>query len=244
MAVDPNFPLDNVPWFALTTWHSGIAEGAGPARRYPVEAAPFGGIEDTSAASFAALGALLRPGESVRIRLPEDVVPPPGLAVCERVHINQMVPSVLGYAGIGRAGTGRAGGGRRAIKQHVIPLGAGDVPEMMVLAAIAEPGPFGVRTHELGQYLGIRLGGRLVAMAGERMRFPGHTEISAVCTHPDHRGQGYGRDLVDALVHRIAERGDMPFLHYQAGNPAAGFYERLGFALRRRLPVASLKKSA
>ena len=47
---------------------------------------------------------------------------------------------------------------------------------MLALVAATAPGPFGRRTPLLGRYLGIRDGGRLVAMAGERLRVPGHVE--------------------------------------------------------------------
>ncbi len=110
-----------------------------------------------------------------------------------------------------------------------------DVPEMLDLVRRTEPGPFGVRTIEMGRYLGIRRDGRLVAMAGERLRPPGFTEISAVCTAAEVRGQGLAGRLVLAVAHGIRERGDIPFLHAAAANTSAiRLYEHLGFTLRRR----------
>ncbi|MFD0903600.1 GNAT family N-acetyltransferase [Actinomadura sediminis] len=115
----------------------------------------------------------------------------------------------------------------------VVELGADDVPEMLDLAARTRPGPFCPRTRELGTYVGVRENGALVAMAGERLRPPGWTEVSAVCTAPDARGRGHAARLVRALVTRIAARGERPFLHVAKANAAAiALYERLGFETR------------
>jgi predicted GNAT family acetyltransferase len=113
-------------------------------------------------------------------------------------------------------------------------LGAGDAEEMIALVERTNPGPFAPRTVELGDYLGVRVGGALVAMAGTRIRVPGHTEISAVCTEASQRGKGIGTQLVLALVGRIRERGDTPFLHVATENTTAiSLYRTLGFTVRR-----------
>jgi predicted GNAT family acetyltransferase len=106
---------------------------------------------------------------------------------------------------------------------------------MLDLVARTKPGPFAVRTVELGCYLGIRRDGKLVAMAGERMHPPGWSEISAVCTDPAYRAQGLGRRLVSAVGAVIAGRGDRVFLHASAANTRAiALYEAIGFRLRMR----------
>ena len=121
-----------------------------------------------------------------------------------------------------------------------------DVPEMLDLAGRTQPGPFLARTVEMGTYLGIRRGGTLVAMAGERLHPPGWTEISAVCTDESWRGLGLASRLVQAVAAGILARGEAPFLHALATNVTAiRLYEELGFRLRRdvvftvaRIPAA------
>ncbi|MFH8656849.1 GNAT family N-acetyltransferase [Streptomyces afghaniensis] len=118
----------------------------------------------------------------------------------------------------------------------LVELGRADVPEMLDLAARTKPGPFWPRTRDLGTYLGVRDGGRLVAMAGERLRPPGWTEISAVCTDPEARGRGHAARLVTALVTRILDQGQRPFLHVADTNTEAiALYERLGFTSRKHV---------
>jgi predicted GNAT family acetyltransferase len=117
---------------------------------------------------------------------------------------------------------------------EIIRLGAADVPEVLDLVGRTRPGPFRQRTIELGAYLGIRRAGALVAMAGERVRMPGFTEISAVCTDDAWRGHGFGSRLILAVAAGIRARGEVPFLHAIATNAdAIRLYEQLGFEHRR-----------
>nr|WP_315050857.1 GNAT family N-acetyltransferase [uncultured Brevundimonas sp.] len=118
-----------------------------------------------------------------------------------------------------------------------------DASSMLALATLTEPGPFFAKTHLLGDFYGIRRGGELIAMAGERMKPDGFTEISAVCCHPDHRGHGLAAGLIQLLAWRIAERGETAFLHSYARNTAAiALYERLGFAVRRKVRMIRLTR--
>jgi predicted GNAT family acetyltransferase len=123
-------------------------------------------------------------------------------------------------------------------------LGAHNSPEMVELATLTKPGPFGIRTHELGSFVGIRCEGKLVAMAGERLKVPGYTEVSAVCTHPEHIGKGYAGTLMTEIMRGIWDRGEIPFLHVRSDNTRAiALYERLGFRTRTRPHLAVLRKS-
>ena len=225
---DTDVVLDNAIWSSLTTRHSYLAEGKGRARRYPTGVSPLGAIQDASDASFEALASLLRPDEEIVLGSPTEILPVRGLEAFARVTLRQMVRSSLS---------------RPTVTQHVIPLGAADVADMLALVEITKPGPFRSRTRELGQYLGIRVDGRLVAMAGERLRPVRYTEISAVCTHPDYRGRGYGRDLVETLVRNIIDRGEVPILHVEKDNPAISLYERIGFSIRQTIHLVGLRKS-
>jgi GNAT superfamily N-acetyltransferase len=157
----------------------------------------------------------------------------------------------VGCGGSGRGGrpaaVGRGGGPppgdllEVAPDPEAVPLGRVDVPEMLDLTARTEPGPFLPRTYELGTYLGIRRRGRLVALAGERLHPDGWTEISAVCTDEAWRGQGLATRLIRAVGAGIRARGDIPFLHAVATNPAIGLYEQLGFRLRKTTAFAAAR---
>lgn len=127
---------------------------------------------------------------------------------------------------------------------ELVALGDADVPEMLALTALTNPGPFLQRTIEMGDYVGLRDGGTLVAMGGERFRVPGWTEISAVCTAPTHRGRGLATRVVRAVAAGIEARGDGVFLHVAAGNTGAiRLYESLGFSTRGRRTVGAIAPS-
>jgi predicted GNAT family acetyltransferase len=126
---------------------------------------------------------------------------------------------------------------------EVVTLGVDDAPAMVALPELTRPGPFTLRTHELGTFLGIRIDGQLVAMVGERMKPADYTEITAVCVHPDHRGRGYGQVLLAAISRRIVARGEIPFLHVFSNNDSAiALYRRQGMEIRRRLHVTVLQR--
>jgi predicted GNAT family acetyltransferase len=126
---------------------------------------------------------------------------------------------------------------------EIVTLGTNDVPAMMALTELTRPGPFSTRTHELGTFLGIRIDGELVAMAGERMKPANYTEMTAVCVHPSHRGRGYGQLLLGAISRQIVARGEIPFLHVFSSNASAiALYRRQGMEIRRSLHVTVLQK--
>jgi predicted GNAT family acetyltransferase len=123
-------------------------------------------------------------------------------------------------------------------------LGEADVNDMFALLEVARPGPFERRTIAFGDYRGIRHEGALIAMAGTRMRFDGWTEISGVATHPSFRGRGLAGYLVRDVAARIRGRGEQPFLHVAAENPAIALYERLGFRIRRETRFTFVRSPA
>jgi len=223
-------PLDYPIWTALTTRQSKLAEGGALARRYPVAMTPFAGLADQSAESFAALGALMSASDIAVLFTPDAVVAPNAYKI------------LLAETGEQMMGT-PADTPARSVE--IVTLGADDVPAMMELTALTKPGPFSLRTHELGTFLGIRVDGKLAAMAGERMKPGNFTEITAVCVHPDHRGRGFGQMLLSAVSRQIVARGESPFLHVFSSNASAiALYRRQGMEIRRRLHVTVLQKKA
>jgi ribosomal protein S18 acetylase RimI-like enzyme len=211
--------LVNPIWQAATTRQRHFAYGEGPARRYHREVLPMAALKDHSAEAVAALTAMVLPGE--RVWLFEE---PPALhaqqwRVARRIPGFQMVCDAL-----------RPEGGPASGPESVMLDPVADAAEMNELKAIAFPGFFGMRTPEMGRYRGIRVGGELVAMAGERLALPGYREVSAICTHPAHLGRGYARQLTREATAAILDDGDIAFLHVADGNGAAiHIYEQLGF---------------
>lgn len=220
--------LDNPIWHALSTAHASFAEGDGVAKRYPVDISPMAATNDQSPASYEALASLPGPQQVAALFLSEPAVFSVAWTVVNELDIFQMVWSPTAVAP-----------GEHAIEE----LAAPNVEEMLALTELTKPGPFRKRTHELGSYRGIRQDGELVAMAGERLRMPGLTEISAVCTHPKGRGRGYASSLISSLIRSITERGEIPFLHLAEDNLVAlRVYEALGFKKRRSLHIAVIKR--
>lgn len=220
-------PLDCPAWPALTGRHAAFAVSHGGARRYHPDFGVFASLGERSAASLDGLAALVAEHGDVAML---QVAPPgdlPGLRVVSQEMGVQMV----------------AAGPRAALAPEfaMVPLGEADAPEMLALATLTEPGPFFARTHQLGDFVGVRVDGQLVAMAGERMKPDGFTEVSGVCTHPDHRGRGYAAGLMRQVMAGIFARGETPFLHAYASNHAAiALYQRLGFVLRAEVLMTRL----
>ena len=219
-------PLDRPIWSALTTRQAGFSVGDALARRFDPAVGPFAAIGDDDAAHLDALSGLVDAHGSVVMLQRGDIPRPTGTRTTIDAPGVQLVLDRLAPV---------------AASVDLLPLGVADAPEMLALARLTEPGPFGPRTHELGGFLGVRIDGRLVAMAGERMKPEGFTEVSGVCTHPDHRGHGYAAMLSTAVAERVLARGEVPFLHAYASNTAAiTLYERLGFRLRTDVGVVRL----
>ncbi|MEU9479948.1 GNAT family N-acetyltransferase [Streptomyces sp. NPDC048191] len=217
--------LDNAVWAALTGPHAHLAERVGRAARYQDGVYAVAALADPAdPAAWNDLRALVGPGTTVRVKPVARV--PDGWTVEDGGEGVQLVGTAL----------------RAEPAPEAVRLGPADVPEILGLVARTRPGPFLNRTVEMGTYLGIRHEGRLVAMAGERLRLPGWTEISAVCTDPGHRGRGLATRLVRAVAWGIRARGDTPFLHAAADNAAAiRLYESIGFTPRRRSRIVRVR---
>ncbi|MGW7646287.1 GNAT family N-acetyltransferase [Streptomyces bobili] len=205
--------------------HAAIAQRHGRALRYPADVSPFMALpSQPDGDDWRNLAQLVRGGDVTFFAPPE--------------HIPRHWEKVLELDGMQMVDTGVG----PADEEGIVALGPDDVPEMLDLAARTKPGPFLPGTIRLGTYLGIREEGALVAMAGERFRFPGGTEISAVCTSAERRGHGLAARLIRVLSARIREGGDLPFLHVVAANRGAiRLYEALGFATRTDTTVVGLR---
>ncbi len=222
-------PLDRPVWTALSGRQAAFAAGDARALRYRAGVNILAAAADASSESQAALAALVPPGTAIATVEAEEMPVPPGLTVTKQAMLVQMVaerpapPEPLDF----------------------IDLGDADAAEMLALATLTEPGPFVAATHTLGEFIGVRIDGRLAAMAGERMRAPGLTEVSAVCTHPDFRGRGFAGRLMRVVMARIVARGEKPFLHSYASNVGAiALYETLGFRVRREMVATFLERQA
>lgn len=223
-------PLDCAAWSALTGRQSHLAVVEGCARRFDPAYGVFAAVEQTSvAAHFADLGALVAAYGDVALLQPDPPADVPGTRVAARELGVQMTAERLA------AGP--------AADFEMLSLADADSPDMLALATLTKPGPFFERTHQLGEFFGVKLDGRLVAMAGERMKPDGFTEVSGVCTHPDHRGRGYAGALMRLVARGILDRGETPFLHAYASNRRAiALYEALGFRLRRAVWMIRLAR--
>ena len=221
--------LDRPVWASLSTSHAGLSTGNSLARRYARRVNLFASAHDDSVPALAALADLVHPGEQVFVLQVAEIVVPPALVAVKQAQGVQMLATRGAPAAEGQG--------------VIVQLTDADVPEMLALARLTEPGPFLTRTHTMGAFIGFRIGGRLAAMAGERFRFPGYTEVSGVCTHPEFRGRGLARRLSAAVAAAIEARGERPFLHaWKANRPAITLYESLGFEIRNEVNVAVLER--
>lgn len=218
--------LDDVVWNALVAAQRRFAVGDDRAMRFLSTVGPFGAIAGSSPECFGALHSLIDAQGPVTLVTADDVVPPAGFSILRRDALLQMIwQGTLD---------------RKDELLHVRLTGR-DVPEMLALATATKPGPFGPRTIELGSYFGVRQQGKLVAMAGERMKPDGFAEISAVCVDASFRGRGYAAGLMRVLISAICARGETPFLHVLTSNRnAIALYRALGFVDRRVMHLLTL----
>jgi ribosomal protein S18 acetylase RimI-like enzyme len=219
--------LDNPFWLSLCTRHRDLALGSGHAKRYPAEFAPFLGVAAADADVEAELASLVAEDETVLL-LGVAPRPPDGWRLEPLGELAQMVREEPIEVADG---------------PEIVPLGEAHRADVLALTALVYPHYFRPRTMELGRYFGMYLGGRLAAMIGERLGTETHTEMSAICTHPDFAGRGLASRLTAFLTNETLARGHTPFLHVSSENPRAkALYERLGYRLRRTIPFWSLRR--
>ncbi|CAG5018239.1 hypothetical protein DYBT9275_05962 [Dyadobacter sp. CECT 9275] len=219
--------LDNPVWNALQTVHSNFASGTETIQRYPVDVLQLIGCQNPGSADLCEAEAWISEGEKVfLVGTPAPL--PPGWKIWQQLNCVQMIcPKVSGHP----PKTGF----------DIVPLTENDHDAMLGLVNLVQPGYFYRNTPLLGNYYGIRLGNELVAIAGERLKISGFTEISAVCTHPQFTGRGFAQQLVHHLVTQNLDSGSIPFLHFAAGNTRAQrVYQLLGFSERRMVPFWQL----
>jgi ribosomal protein S18 acetylase RimI-like enzyme len=222
--------LDRPVWNALTTRHAGLAEGGMLARRYNPSMTPFAAARDDSEECLRALGKLAGPDETLLLVQADAIVLPCGFSAVSAASAVQMVATRPP---------------EKVADERIERLGPADAEDMLALAKLTKPGPFSLKAQSLGEFWGVKEKGALVAMAGERMKQDGCTELSGVCSHPDVRGRGLARLLSLFVAGRIIERGELPYLHAYATNSAAiALYESIGFELRRMMNVALIRRLA
>lgn len=225
-----NHVLNNPVWEALTSGDSALSHGTATVKYFDEAVSPFAGFAEGYREGFDELHALLPPGRNILYARPEEIDPPRGW---------QLLHAIQGLQFVYEGGAVTAPSSFR-----LTPLGEEHIGQMVALATLTKPGPFGPRTIDFGHYYGIFEGDQLVAMTGQRLHPRGYTEISAVCTHPEHLGKGYAAALVQQALHLIQQQGHTPFLHVRADNARAiAVYERLGFAVSRPMNFYVLKRS-
>src|SRR5688572_3414411 len=220
--------LDNIMWNCLSGPHARFAAGTGAVRRYARGFSPIVGCQDAEHPDFDALARCSDAGESFYVDIWSGVAPQ-GWRIDREAHMLKMIWSAA------------APGSDAAV--DAIPLQPAHASQALELAQLTNPGPFGIRTPELGEYFGYFDGGRLIAMAGERMCAGDLHEISGICTHPDFQGRGLAGKLTLKLVYRQMQRGKTPFLHVISHNtPARNLYEKMGFCNYRETAVRVITK--
>lgn len=223
--------LDNPVYQGLVSGDRQLSYGTGHVKFFDENVSPFAGFDEGYEKGFDDLYELLPPGRTILYAIPHPIRPPKGWEPIAELNGVQML-----YQGANPIPALPA-------PFDLVPLHDKHIDQMVDLATLTKPGPFGPRTIDFGHYYGIFEGDKLVAMTGQRLHVHQFTEVSAVCTHPDHLGKGYAAALVRQAVQLIQQQNQTPFLHVRADNKRAiELYERLGFAIRSAMNFYFMKR--
>lgn len=219
--------LDNPIWNALETVHRDFSAGTPAVKRYSEGTIPFMGMVSPDGELLTQMEPYFNANEEIFLKGDVKFIPQ-GWKILNRLNCLQMVyvPKVS----------------KEVNMEGIIRLSVHDDQELLQLVNLVQPGFFKEKTSLLGDYYGIKKDGKLVAAAGERFNLTGFTELSAVCTHPDHTGNGYAQRLLNVLCNKNLEQGNIPFLHVVDTNTRAiKIYEHLDFETRMNFPLIKLR---
>src|SRR5487761_1988966 len=224
-----NHVLDNPIWHALISGNRNMSVGTELVKYFPKEIATFAGLKEVNQSSLKLLYDLISPERTVILITGESIEIPASWNIIYQSIILQMVSKNPKKPGLPH--------------EEIVHLNKMHVPQMLALTTLTNPGPFFERTIEFGNYTGIFKSGELIAMAGQRLHVNQYVEISAVCTHPDHVGKGYGSMLIQHQARQIAQKGNIPFLHSRSDNDQAiRLYKALGFITRQEMYLNVIQK--
>ncbi|HJV21015.1 MAG TPA: GNAT family N-acetyltransferase [Sediminibacterium sp.] len=222
--------LDNPVWEALSGKQQHFNQGTATVKFFPEDVSPFIGMKNWDESDLQELLRQLPAGRSVSVVIANEVKLPAETELIFSIPLYQMYcPELKPVA---------------ARDLSVRQLGYADVPQMLELTELTKPGPFYSKTIELGNYIGLFQNNQLISMAGERLKTNGYTEVSAICTRPEHLGKGYASYLTSKVAAGIFRDGAVPFLHVRTDNTAAiNVYQKLGFQVRADVYFAVFKKT-
>ena len=222
--------LANPVWHALGTMQQHLNAGNQQLRFFAPAVAPFAGMENWDTASLHHFEANMPAQRRLYLMQETAVVIPSSLQVHFTVPLYQMICADF----------------QPAFEDYpLVPLTEEHIPQMLALTALTKPGPFLAQTIRFGGYVGVFDGDQLIAMGGERLKVPGFTEVSAICTHPDYRGRHLARHILSQVSQQIIRRGEVPFLHSLTTNePALKVYAQLGYRLNRNIFFAIVEKQS